>query len=481
MAGFSLVDGDFAARSTAAVADAPLVRAVRHGTEQMSRARLVALDRLADPDAVRDAARAARTRTLSGLRDHLAAWADAFEARGGRVCWATDAAQARAYILDVVRGAGARRVVKGKSMATEEIELNAALEADGVEVMETDLGEFIIQLAGEPPSHIIAPALHKNRFDVAELLSADAGTPVGPEISDEVAYARRRLRESFLRADVGITGVNFAVASAGAVTLVENEGNGRLCTSLPRVHIAVMGMERVVADWAELDLMLALLARSASGQDLSVYTNILSGPRQPGEVDGPEEMHVVVLDNGRSSVLGGQFQEALACIRCGACLNTCPVYRQVGGHAYGSVYAGPIGAVITPLLHESQPRARELAEASSLCGACHDVCPVRIPLHDLLVRLRERDAPRDASWPRRAGFRVWSALWSTGVGYRASTGLVRLALRLGARMPGRVVARLATVAPGWLGGWLGGRRPPGSPGPGLRARLRRRSFMEESR
>jgi L-lactate dehydrogenase complex protein LldF len=460
----------FVARSTVALADPRLRQAVRFGTDQMSKVRLSALGRLENPDALRDTARAARSRTLSGLRDYLATWADAFEARGGRICWAADAAQAREYILGVIDEHGATRVVKGKSMATEEIHLNDALEASGVEVVETDLGEFVIQLAGETPSHIIAPAIHKDRFDVAELLSKDAGEPIGPDIAEEVAYARRRLRDSFLRADVGITGVNFAVAEAGAICLVENEGNGRLCTSLPRVHIAVMGMERVVADWSELDLMLALLARSASGQDLSVYTNILSGPRQPDEVDGPDEMHVVVLDNGRSSALGGEFQEALACIRCGACLNTCPVYRHVGGHAYGSVYAGPIGAVLTPLLHESKRGARELSEASSLCGACHDVCPVRIPLHDLLLRLRERDAPGDATRARRAGFRLWSLVWSTSLGYRTTTTLARLSLRLVTGLPRwHLGSRL-----GWLGGWLGSRDLPPSPGPSLTRRLRRR-------
>jgi L-lactate dehydrogenase complex protein LldF len=460
----------FRERSTAALADAGLRSAIRFGTEQMSAVRAPALDRLEDSDALRDAARAARSRTLSGLRVYLAAWADAFEARGGQICWAADAAQAREYIVGVVRDRQATRVVKGKSMATEEIHLNEALEQAGASVVETDLGEFIIQLAGETPSHIIAPAIHKTRFDVAELFSRDGGEPVEPVIAEEVRYARRRLRESFLHAEVGISGVNFAIASAGAICLVENEGNGRMCTSLPQVHIAVMGMERVVADFAELDLMLALLARSASGQDLSVYTNIISGPRQPGEVDGPEEMHVVVLDNGRSSVLGGEFQEALACIRCGACLNVCPVYRQVGGHAYASVYAGPIGAVLTPLLRESEHSARELAGASSLCGACHDVCPVRIPLHDLLIRLRERDAPRDSSWWKRTGFRLWSLLWSTSAGYRLSTLLARVGLRFTGRGE-RMMARLG----GWLGGWAGTRDLPEPPGPSVARRLARQA------
>jgi L-lactate dehydrogenase complex protein LldF len=337
-------------------------------------------------------------------------------------------------------------VVKGKSMASEEIHLNPALEADGRRVVETDLGEFIVQLAHEAPSHIILPAIHKDRHDVAELFTADAGAPIPPNVDDEAAYARRRLRELFLSADAGITGVNFAVAETGSVCLVENEGNGRMCTTLPRVHIAVMGMERVVADLAELDVCLALLARSATGQDLTVYTNLLSGPRRPGEADGPDEMHVIVLDNGRHDVLAGEFREALNCIRCGACLNVCPVYRQVGGHAYGSVYPGPIGAVLTPLLHPADPAARELSQASSLCGACWEACPVRIPLHDMLLGLRRRDAPTDAPVSQRVGFGVWSALWSTRAGMAATRAVSPLALRLGRRIP-------PDRLPGWARAW----------------------------
>jgi L-lactate dehydrogenase complex protein LldF len=245
------------------------------------------------------------------------------------------------------------------------------------------------------------------------------------------------LRDAFLAADVGITGVNFAVAETGSICLVENEGNGRMCSSLPRVHIAVMGMERIVRDWDELDVMLALLARSATGQALSVYTNIISGPRRPGELDGPEELHVVVLDNGRSNLIGTPYEETLACIRCGACLNVCPVYRHVGGHAYRSVYSGPIGAVLTPLLSPDDADAAELPRASTLCGACTDVCPVRIPLHDLLLRLRQR--------PTRTtrGFDLWSRVWSTSLGYRASVRVSRIGLRLARVLPKR----------GWLAVW----------------------------
>jgi L-lactate dehydrogenase complex protein LldF len=354
-------------------------------------------------------------------------------------------------VRDLVRAQDARIVAKGKSMASEEIHLNEVLEADGREVVETDLGEFIIQLAGETPSHIIAPAIHHDRYTVADLFTDDAGHPVEADINAEAKYARARLRASFLGAGVGLSGVNFAVADTGSICLVENEGNGRMCTSVPKVHIAIMGMERIVRDWAELDLMLGLLARSATGQALSVYTNIITGPRRGDDVDGPEELHVVVLDNGRSQILGTEFQEVLHCIRCGACLNVCPVYRQIGGHAYGSVYAGPIGAVLTPLLHEDDPAARELAEASTLCGACWEVCPVRIPLHDLLLQLRRRDVERDASRVRRVGFDVWSRLWSTPVGFRSSAAVGRIGRRL---VKGR--RRL----PGWAGAWTKGRELP---------------------
>lgn len=441
----------FAARSREALGDARLRDAVRNGTERMADARLQALATLEDPAALRAAARSVRTDVLSQLPELLDSWADAFEARGGQVCWARTADEAVRYIVDVVQRTGATTIAKGKSMASEEIHLNEALAADGRTVVETDLGEFIIQLAGETPSHIIVPAIHKNRFDIAELFEADGGTPVEPLAEAEADYARRRLREAFLAADVGITGVNFAVADTGSICLVENEGNGRMCSSLPRVHIAVMGMERLVESWDQLDLMLSLLARSATGQALTVYTNILTGPRREGELDGPEELHVVVLDNGRMDVLASEFREALNCIRCGACLNVCPVYRHVGGHAYGSVYSGPIGAVLTPLLQPANAEARELSEASSLCGACWEACPVGIPLHDMLLGLRRRDAPAASGFFKRAGFRAWSFAWSTRPGFVLSATVARMLMPLGRRL---------RTGPGWVGAWLRWRAAP---------------------
>jgi L-lactate dehydrogenase complex protein LldF len=416
-------------RSTIAVAAEPVRNAVRHATDLLAGNRRDALEGLADSDALRDEAAYIRRRTLRELDDVLSQWQRASEAHGVIVQRARDAADAVRLVLDIVSRAGARLTVKGKSMASEEIHLNAALEGAGISVVETDLGEFIIQLAHETPSHIIVPAIHRNRFDIAELLSADAGEPIAPVVEDEAAYARRRLRDAFLAADVGITGVNFAVADTGSICLVENEGNGRMSSSLPRVHIAIMGMERIVRDWEELDVMLALLARSATGQALSVYTNIITGPRRAGEVDGPEELYVIVLDNGRSNLVGTEYEDALACIRCGACLNVCPVYRHAGGHAYRSVYSGPIGAVLTPLLAPTDDHAATLPFASTLCGACTDVCPVRIPLHDLLLRLRQRAGDESRV------FGLWSRLWSTSRGYRASIALARVGLRVQRVLP----------------------------------------------
>jgi L-lactate dehydrogenase complex protein LldF len=333
-------------------------------------------------------------------------------------------------------------------MATEETGLNEALADAGCTVVETDLGEWIIQLAEQTPSHIIAPAVHLDRHQVHDIFTSRDGAPddLGTTPDELAGYARRRLRARYLEADLGISGCNFAVAETGSIVMVTNEGNGRLCTSVPRVHVAVMGMERLVESWDQLDLMVNLLARHGTGQHLTTYTNVVTGPRRAGEVDGPDEFHVVILDNGRSDILGGEFHEALACIRCGACLNVCPVYRQVGGHAYGWVYSGPIGAVLTPLLAHAHPEAAELANASTLCGACMDACPVAIPLQDLLLGLRRRSAS-DASSAEHAAWRLWSRAWSRPLTYRAS---------LKAAATGRVLTRWVGRLPG-LNRWGDGR------------------------
>jgi L-lactate dehydrogenase complex protein LldF len=318
-------------------------------------------------------------------------------------------------------------VVKSKSMASEEIGLNEHLEAAGIEVVETDLGEFIVQVAGEAPEHIIMPAIHKSREQVRDLFEPLAGRELGTDPADLINFARGHLRERFLSAPVGVTGVNFAVAETGTVVMVTNEGNGRMCSSLPRVHIAVMGMERVVAQASDLAVLLPLLTRSATGQKISSYVSMLSGPRRGDEGDGPDEMHVVILDNGRARVRETSYRSVLNCIRCGACQNVCPVYRQVGGTAYGWVYGGPIGAVLTPLLNGDH----ELSHASSLCAACDDVCPVKIPLHELLLGLR-RDRAADAAGPmERLAFRLWGFAWSR-------PWIFRLSVRLAGRARGPV-------------------------------------------
>ncbi|HWQ12438.1 MAG TPA: LutB/LldF family L-lactate oxidation iron-sulfur protein [Roseiflexaceae bacterium] len=371
-----------------ALRDPSLQTALGRATTRFVANRASALAQVSDFETLREQARAIRAGALARLDELLARLAENVERRGGHVCWAEDGEQARRYILELARDRGVRVVVKSKSMASEEIHLNQALEGAGLEVVETDLGEYIIQLSGDTPSHIIAPAIHMTREQVRDLFERRLGMPPTDDIPTMTATARAALRQRFLQADMGISGVNFGVADEGAICIVENEGNARLTTTAPRIHVAVMGIERVCERLEDLGVLLQVLARSATGQRLSVYTSVLSGPRRPGEADGPEEFHLVLLDNGRSRIIGGDYAEALMCIRCGACLNACPVYQSIGGHAYGGVYSGPIGAVLTPLLQPDLPDVHKLPHASSLCGACQWACPVRIAIPDLLLRLR---------------------------------------------------------------------------------------------
>jgi L-lactate dehydrogenase complex protein LldF len=442
-----------------------------------------------DPDMVERRRRGAAIRRevlgdLDGWLDRLQA---KLESLGITVHRASGPEEARRIVLGIARDEGVRLAVKSKSMATEEIHLNAALEAEGIEVVETDLGEYIIQLAHEMPSHIIAPAVHKTVPQVARLFSEAAGEPLPDDRTALCAFARQRLRSKFLAADMGITGVNFAAADTGTIVLVTNEGNGRMCTSLPRVHVAVMPVEKVLPRFEDLGVMLPLLTRTATGQRLSTYVSMVTGPRRPGEVDGPERLHVVFLDHNRRSLLGTPYEEMLCCIRCGACLNVCPVYRRIGGHAYDAVYSGPMGAVLTPLL-SGGTEGRDLPDASSLCGACSEVCPVGFQLADLLVRLRAdlRDpgpaVPPAAPWPgheqsggsapagsdeavgiagdapghpddtrpgaramRRLGFRTWARVWASPTGYRLSAAAAR---RLGRLTPDSLI-RKAPLVSGW--------------------------------
>jgi L-lactate dehydrogenase complex protein LldF len=425
-------------RTAVAVADPVLRRNVATAADRFASHRVATFDRLHDPEGLRRAARGVRGEVLAQWAEVLEQLADNVLATGGHVCWAADGAAANRYIAEVAARIGARTAVKSKSMATEETGLNEALAAAGCEVVETDLGEWIIQLAGEHPSHIIAPAVHRNRDQIADTFEAEAGMPERTtEPTELVAFARGELRRRFLEADLGITGANLGVAETGSVVLVTNEGNGRMVTCLPRVHVAVLGAERVVRTWDQADLVLGLLAKAATGQLLSTYTSITTGPRQQGEVDGPDEFHLVILDNGRSDIAGTEFAEMLNCIRCGSCLNVCPVYRQTGGHAYGWVYSGPMGAVLTPLLAASEPNAAELGSASSLCGACRQACPVDIPLPDLLLALRRRKAAA-APAATKAMWKTWAAAWSRPAAYRATGRLASRGRRLAplaARLP----------------------------------------------
>ncbi|EKP95390.1 LutB/LldF family L-lactate oxidation iron-sulfur protein [Thermaerobacter subterraneus] len=478
----------FQERAAAALRDDFLRVAVPRATYRQHYGREQALAQLGDPLKWRERARTIRARTIAQLDRYLDQAVAAVQARGGHVHRAATAGEAVEAILGIIQRAGARRVVKSKSMVTEEIHLNPHLEAAGVEVVETDLGEYIIQLAGHRPSHIVAPAVHLSQQQIREIFSREAGRPLPDDAVALAAFARQQLRQKFLRADVGISGVNFLVAESGTVVLVTNEGNGRMVTSLPRIHIAVMGMERVVPTWSDLAVLLEVLARSATGQKITVYTTFVGGPRRPGEADGPEEFHLVIVDNGRSNLLGTRFQVALHCIRCGACLNACPVYRQIGGHPYGGVYSGPIGAVITPLLG-GLDGWDDLPYASSLCGACHEACPVMIPLHDLLLDLREEVVNRGRSGQAPTGnddataagtkglrdhgerwaFRLWRWVFSDPRRYR-------LAARLAAwvQVPwldaeshtrdepaaGLMVGAVLRGGPGPLGAWTASRDFP---------------------
>jgi L-lactate dehydrogenase complex protein LldF len=415
----------FAERAGAALQDAFLQEALTIATTKFIDLRKRSFAGFPDGEALRDRARAIKEATLQRLDVYLDMLADNAERLGGRVHWATTGDEAREVILKLCRDRGVKLAVKSKSMATEEIELNEALARAGVTPVETDLGEYIIQLAHERPSHIIAPAIHKTKGQVADLFSRELKRQIAadPEILTKVA--RGELREKFLQADMGITGANFAVAETGTIVLVTNEGNGRMVTSLPRIHVAVVGIEKVIPSMTDLMVFLAILARSATGQKLSVYTTLVRGPRRPGEPEGPEEFHLILMDNGRVSQLAGELREALYCLRCGACLNVCPVYRQIGGHAYGSTYPGPIGILLTAMLNGHRS-VKDLAHASSLCGACLEVCPVKIDIPRMLIELRkDLDRERVAPLAERLVFKALGCLLTSPALYRMAVGFGR--------------------------------------------------------
>jgi L-lactate dehydrogenase complex protein LldF len=457
--------------AAAALASPRLQEALATASERFVAGRLTARAERPDWEALRERGRAIRTEALDRLDTLLVRLEEQVRARGGHVHWAADAAAARGVVTDLARRHGVTLAVKSKSMATEEIGLNEALAGAGVTPVETDLGEYIVQLAGDAPSHFLAPAIHWTRDGVGDLFHRALGEPRSDDPGQLTRQARRALRERFLSAGMGITGANFAVAETGTIVIVENEGNARLTTSVPRVHVVVMGIEKVVPRLADLEVLLTLLPRSATGQRMSSYVSLLQGPRRPGEPDGPEEFHLVLLDNGRSRILADpEARESLLCIRCAACLAVCPVYRRAGGHAYGWVYQGPIGAVLTPQLVGAH-RAPALPFASSLCGACRDACPVRIDIPRLLVHLRGQVTER----ARSPGGR----LARLGIGLAARVMASPRAFRLAGRaawMAQRILGRrLLARLPGPAARWARARNlPPVAPRP-LRDLLRERA------
>ena len=395
-----------------AVADPQLQRALGKMKTGFIDKRRNAIDKLPEFEELRDAAKAIKDHTLAHLDLYLEAYETRVTEQGGQVHWCADAAEARDKVLEICRAVGAKTVTKGKTMIAEEIALNDHLEANGIEPVETDLGEYIIQLRKEAPSHIIAPAIHVNKDQVeANFREHHQHLPAERSLQEPtqlVAEARQVLRDRFIAADVGITGANYLIAETGASVIVTNEGNGDLTQTLPRVHIVVTSLEKVVPTLEDVSVILRLLARSATGQEYASYTTFSTGPRRPGDLDGPEEFHVILLDNGRSGMVGSEYQDALRCIRCGACMNHCPVYHAIGGHAYGWVYPGPIGAVLTPSLIGVE-EAGHLPNASSFCGRCEQVCPMRIPLPRMMRHWREREFERHLSpLALRAGLGFWA-------------------------------------------------------------------------
>jgi len=435
--------------------------------------RAAAVERLPEFDALRDSARAIKDHTLAHLDLYLEAYEKKVLSLGGHVHWARDAAEARKIVIDLCKAKGAKAVTKGKSMISEEIGLNDALEAEGIEAIETDLGEYIIQLRGEAPSHIIAPAIHVTARDIEqEFRKAHKDLPASRDLSEPeqlLGEARKILRDKFLSADIGVTGANFLVAETGASIVVTNEGNADLTQILPNVHIVVASVEKIVPTLNDAAQILRVLARSATGQDMSVYTTLSAGPKRPGDPDGPEEYHVVILDNGRSAMLGGEFEDMLRCIRCGACMNHCPVYHAIGGHAYGWVYPGPMGAVLTPSLIGVK-EGGALPNASTFCGRCEAVCPMRIPLPNMMRHWREREFERHLPPARqRFALALWAFFAKRPTLYRLATSPAMRALHFAGRSRGRFA---------WLpfaGGWTNARDFAAPQGATFQSRWRAKS------
>ena len=445
---------DFRQGAGAALSD-PKIQANLEGLYNgFHQARIDASDQTPDWEALQDKGRAIKAHTLDNLAYYLELVERNVIASGGHIYFAKDAEAASNYVVNLAKERGIELVIKGKSMVSEEMALNHRLEEEGIEPVETDLGEYIVQLAEETPFHIIAPAIHKSRGEVSELFVEKLNVPMYDNIEDLTREARDQLRQKFVDAGMGITGANFIVAETGTVTLVTNEGNGRMCTSMPKIHVAITGMEKVVPSIEDLGLFLRLLIRSATGQRISSYVTTVTGPRGEDEVDGPEEFHLVIVDNGRSKMLADpNLREALYCLKCGACLNACPVYRKVGGHAYGWVYPGPIGAIVSPML-TNLSEAKDLPYASTLCGACKEACPVKINIPRMLLYLR-KELTQGETYPEHKSV---SMAESTAVkGWRASVSssfMMRLS-NLGGRLlqlpfvRGGRIDRLPSPLSGW--------------------------------
>ena len=366
------------------------------------------LSRLINLDTAKRKGHVIKWKVMENLDKFLPEFEANFQKRGGKVIWANDAEEANREILNILKKAGAKTVVKSKSMVTEEIHLNEFLEHNQIESLETDLGEYIVQLLGQKPYHIVTPAMHLSKEDIAKLFNERFGTPIDATPEQLTLKARELLRDKYVQADVGISGANFLIADTGSIAISENEGNARLCTTFPKIHIAIVGIEKMIPSITDLDLFWPMLATHGTGQNLTVYNSILSGPRQANETDGPEEMYVILLDNGRTNLLAQKEQrQGLYCIRCGACLNACPVYKNIGGHTYNTEYSGPIGSIITPHMRGMED-FKHLSYASSLCGKCTEVCPVKIDIHKMLL-LNRRDAVKEhlVTSTERWGWAIW--------------------------------------------------------------------------
>ncbi|MFB5192140.1 LutB/LldF family L-lactate oxidation iron-sulfur protein [Alicyclobacillus fastidiosus] len=450
-------------RAQIALHDDFLRGAVRFTTDRLRNKKQSVTESFGNWEQWRERGEQIRAHTIANLDVYLQQFTDKLETLGAKVQFAADAKEAVIAVQEVVQNKEAHKVVKSKSMVSEEIHINHHLEESGVRVVETDLGEYIIQLANETPSHIIIPAIHKNREQIRELFEADGAVNLTTETTQLTAFARQKLREEFLSADIGITGCNFAIAETGSIVLFTNEGNADMVMNLPKTHIVIMGMERILPSLADLEVMAHLLPKSATGQNVITYMSMVTGPKRTDDLDGATEMHVIILDNGRSKQLGDpQFQSLLNCIRCGACLNVCPVYRQIGGHAYGSVYPGPIGAVLSPLLNEGEA-FRDLPYASSLCGACYEACPVRIPLHDMLVHQRQRQVQQGHGKPmERIAFNGYQRFFGKYKRYKFAVRMARSLQGVVAR-DGKITARI-----GPLTGWTSTRDFPALPSKSFR-------------